>query len=232
MKTYPTNAGPFEERPFFEEEEMESIARDELRSVSLLPDTATPVRIDRFIEKRFGVVPSYENIGPGVLGYTKFGTDGAKEVVISRALSEEGSLPAERRERSTLAHEAGHILLHSHLFALQPSARSRPLFEDDVDVMQKTVLCRDQDCAVAYDGRWWEYQANQMIGLLLLPRSLVFDALGDLTMTTALGVRGLDPAKREVAARRLADTFNVNPTVARRRIERLFRESSAGQLTL
>ena len=232
MKTYRANAGPFQERPFFEEEEMESIARDALRSVSLLPDTPAPIRIDRFIEKRFGVVPSYETIGPGVLGYTKFGAGRAKEVVISRALSEEGSPPAERRERSTLAHEAGHILLHSHLFALQPSARSRPLFEDDVDVMQKTVLCRDQDSGSAYDGRWWEYQANQMIGLLLLPRSLVFDALGDLTVTSTLGVRSLDTAKREVAAWQLADTFDVNPAVARRRIERLFGVSSGAQLTL
>ena len=210
---------------------MESIARDALHSVSLLPDTPVPVRIDRFIEKRFGVVPSYENIGRGVLGYTKFGGDGAREVVISRALSKEGSLPAERRERSTLAHEAGHILLHSHLFAL-PSARSRPLFENDIDLTQKTVLCRDQDSGSGYDGRWWEYQANQMIGLLLLPRTLVFDALDALTVTSAFGVRSLDTAKRELAGQQLADTFDVNPAVARHRIEGLFRVSSDAQLTL
>ena len=232
MKTFRTNGGPFGERPFFEEEEMESIARDALRSVSLLPDTPAPVRIDRFIEKLFGVVPSYDDIGQGILGYTKFGANGAREVVISRALSEEGLPPAERRERSTLAHEAGHILLHSHLFALQPSARSRPLFEDDVNLMQKTVLCRDQESRSAYDGRWWEYQANQMIGLLLLPRALVFDALDDLTVTSALGIRSLDTGEREVAARRLADVFDVNAAVSRRRIERLFRSSSAAQLTL
>ena len=232
MKTFRTNTGPFEERPFFEEEELEAIGREALCSVSLLPQTPAPVRIDRFIEKRFGVVPSYENIGRGVLGYTKFGADGAMEVVISRALSEEGSPSAERRERSTLAHEAGHILLHSQLFALRPSVKSPTLFEDDVNLLQKTVLCRDQDSGSAYDGRWWEYQANQMIGLLLLPRAVVFDALDDLTVTSALGLRSLDETQREVAARRLADMFDVNPAVARRRIERLFRSSSAAQLTL
>ena len=34
---------------------------------------------------------------------------------------------AERRMNSTLAHEAGHMLLHGHLFALERRAGARPL---------------------------------------------------------------------------------------------------------
>ena len=131
----PRQHGPFAERLFFEGDEMESIALDALRDVALVPDTPSPVRIDRFIEKRFGIVAAYEPVAPGVLGYTQFGPDGAAQVVVSRELSEERTPVAERRERSTLAHEAGHILLHSRLFAPRPDAQ--PLF--DVDLARQTV---------------------------------------------------------------------------------------------
>lgn len=227
MRTSRAKTGPFAERLFFEEDELESIALDALRDVALVPDTPSPVRIDRFIEKRFSVVPAYEPVAPGVLGYTRFGPDGAAQVVVSRELSEERTPVAERRERSTLAHEAGHILLHSSLFAPKPDAR--PLF--DVDLARQTVLCRDHGSSPAYDGRWWEYQANQMIGPLLLPRELAIEALRGLTAVSALGVLRIDESQREVAARRLSRVFDVNPTVARHRITRLI-PPTHGQLPL
>lgn len=233
MKTFPTQAGPFAERPYFDDDELETIALDELRRASLLPVSPERVRIDRFIEKRFSVVPSYEDLDSRVLGYTKFGPEGPERVVVSRSLSEEGTRVAERRERSTLAHESGHILLHGYLFALQPLMKSGALFGDDVDLRQKTVLCRDEGGPnSAYDGRWWEYQANRMIGPLLLPRPLVFDALSDLLVASRLGVRTLDASRREESAQRLAGIFDVNPVVARRRIDEVLPAVAAAQLTL
>ena len=61
MKTFRARSGPFLEQPYFEESEMESIAIDELRGVDLLPAAPGPVRVERFIEKRFGMVPEYDN---------------------------------------------------------------------------------------------------------------------------------------------------------------------------
>lgn len=234
MKTLPTQAGPFTERPYFEDHEMESMALDELRRVALLPTSPGRVRIDRFIEKRFRVVPSYEDLDTGVLGYTKFGPDGAEKVVVSRSLSEEGTQVAERRERSTLAHESGHILLHGFLFGLQPLMKSDTFFKDDVDLKQRTVLCRDEGrTRSGYDGRWWEFQANKMIGPLLLPRPLLVDALDGILMSSGmLGTRTLDASRRGEAVQHLAEIFDVNPVVARRRLDDIFPIAASEQLTL
>ena len=96
--------------------------------------------MDRFVEKRFGVVPRYDDLPSGILGFTRFGSGGAEEVVLSRSLSEDGSRVAERRLNSTLAHEAGHMLLHGHLFVLE--RRRAPLFPEELDATNQRILCR------------------------------------------------------------------------------------------
>lgn len=57
MKTFRTTKGPFRERPYYTNQEVENTCTDELRAVGLYPTTPGPVRIDRFVEKRFGVPP-------------------------------------------------------------------------------------------------------------------------------------------------------------------------------
>ena len=112
MKTLRSKTGPFLERPYFPDGVIENTCADELRAVGLLPLSPEPIRIDRFIEKRFKVTPSYEELPEGVLGLTRFNQQGVSEVVVARALDEESSKVAERRIRTTLAHEGGHCLLH------------------------------------------------------------------------------------------------------------------------
>src|ERR1035437_378680 len=123
MKTFRTAKGPFAERPYYKEHEIENICTDALREVGLLPANPEPIRIDRFIEKRFGVVPSYEDLPEGVLGLTRFGKNGVQEVVVANALDGDSSATAARRVRTTLAHEGGHCLLHTHLFVLATRPR-------------------------------------------------------------------------------------------------------------
>lgn len=234
METSRARTGPFLDQYYYDHEEFESIAADALRGASLLPSSPEPIRIDRFIEKGFAIVPRYENLPVGLLGFTRFGPQGAEEIVISEQLSEGGGRPAERRINSTLAHEAGHILLHGSLFTLQLRAGTVSLMEVDLDAANQTVLCRDDNANVRrYDGRWWEYQANQMIGALLLPRSLVIQATDPLiTFRGQLGVGILERDRREEAVQRLAETFDVNPVVARIRVEQVYPESQGRQLTL
>lgn len=240
MRTYKPRTGPFLEGVFYENHDFEDIAIDELRKVDLLPATPEPIRIERFIEKRNRITPEYSDLPFGVLGYTRFGRDGPVEVVVSRTLSDEGSSTAERRINSTLAHEAGHILLHSHLFAMQPSSRSSNMFREEVEFGNKRILCKtdvvglssNPEGSAGYDGRWWEYQANRMIGTLLLPRPLVMASLDHLLSRPSLfGIRKLDAEKREEAARLLAKEFDVNPEVGRRRIDEMFNQPEE-QLTL
>lgn len=233
MKTFRSKSGPFSERPHFEPSEIDRICSDELRKEGLYPNSPEAIRIDRFVEKRFGVVPQYEDLPEGVLGYTKFTKNGVDTIVISAALDAEKGKVAERRVRTTLAHEAGHGLLHAYLFALD----EKPLHLFGADShSDHQILCRDvqgeERKRRAYDGRWWEFQANRAMGGLLCPRALVQAALKPyLVPSGSLGAVTLDEKHREGAVRTLADIFDVNPIVAKIRINELY-PVGTGQLQL
>lgn len=222
-------------RPFFTDDEMERAAIEELQSVELLPSSPQAIRIDRFVEKRFGnACVRYEPLDGGVLGYTQFGRKGVEAIIVSRALSEEGSRVAERRINTTLGHEAGHGLLHAHLFALDSFPIA--LFENASEVTPTRILCREEvptpERHRRYDGRWWEFQANRMMGALLLPRPLVHACLRILLVRTgALRAEVLPDAARPAAARLLSDVFDVNPIVAQIRLQTLYASIDASQLT-
>lgn len=232
MKTFRTRSGPFAERPHFKAGEIERMCVEELRAVQLLPAEPSPVRIDRFIERRFKVSPRYEDLPDGVLGFTKFGSKGVTDVVIAAHLDNDASPVTRRRLRSTMAHEAGHGLLHTYLFAL--GAKPASLF-GEADT-KPHILCRDvqgEHSSPGYDGRWWEYQANRAIGGLLLPRTLVEKALEPyLVSTGGLGGKELPADQKAKAANVLADIFDVNPAVVRIRLADLFPASETGQLSL
>lgn len=232
MKTYRAKNGPFTERPYYSDSDVEEICSTELRTVGLYPDTPSPIRIDRFIEKRFKVVPAYDDLGTKILGMTMFGASGVTAIIISRALEEEGTAVAERRIRTTLAHEAGHGLLHTHLFTI--AMQNKPLFGDFTDPAKPKVLCRDEgEASPKYQGQWWEYQANQAIGSLLMPKLLVEKAVENFSIPTGLfGFRSFDRVKLEEAVKELAAIFNVNSAVARIRLDQLFPASKNQQLTL
>lgn len=236
MKTFKTTAGPFAERPYYQLDEIDRICSSELQKAGLYPSSPQSIRIERFVERRFGVTPEYDDLAPGVLGWTRFGPKGVDAIVVARALAEEQSKVAERRINTTLAHEAGHGLLHAHLFVL--GAETLSLFGRDGDVEPQRILCREDSDAgsgrrPSYSGRWWEFQANQAMGALLLPKGLVEMALAEvLALRGTLGERILPEDRREHAARLLADTFDVNPVVARIRLASLYPEVRLDQLTL
>lgn len=242
MKTIKAKEGPFKERPYYSEQEIESICIDELLQVGLFPSSPQPIRIERFIEKRFKINPQYEELPAGLLGFTKFGPRGVDEIVISRLLADAGSLIAERRINTTLAHEAGHALLHSHLFALECNNHTLPLFKENIDCGSQKILCRTGDDIESvqksgkpscYDGRWWEYQANRMIGALLLPKSLVLEVLKPFTEKRGLlDLEFIMPSRRPEAISALCDVFDVNPAVSRIRLGEIFPDQDKKQLTL
>jgi hypothetical protein len=229
----PFRTGQTHKAPYFTPSQIDNMCCDELRGVGLLPTSPEPIRIDRFIEKRFHLCPQYEELPPGVLGFTRFGKNGVKAVVISSALDAEGGKVSERRVRTTMAHEAGHGLLHAHLFALDDIPLH--LFDKDSHSGDQ-ILCRDvhddEKKVHRYDGRWWEVQANRAMSGLLCPRSLVQEAIKPfLSPAGLLGVEVLAENRREAAVRALADIFDVNPAVTRIRINELF-PPQTGQMHL
>ena len=228
MKIFQSKTGPFSTRPYFTQEEIDSTCIDELSTVGLLPHDPGPIRIDRFIEKRFGRPHSYGELDAGVLGLSLFGSAGLVGIVIASELERDTSRPTERRLRSTLAHEAGHALLHSFLFALN----SEPLFGDWSNPQKPRVLCRDERIGT-YNGDWWEHQANMVMGAILMPKQLVSVAVEPfLTQTGTLRLSVLDVGDRERVVRQLADLFDVNPALARIRLGSIFPIRPAEQLTL
>lgn len=241
MRLMKAQRGPFVERHYYGEAEFEDMAMAELSRVGLLPKVPEPIRVDRFIEKRFGVVPEYEDLATGILGFTKFGPLEIDSVTISLTLSEEGTRPAERLINSTLAHEAGHMIMHKGLFTLQAREGPHSLLPSGIDLKEGEIKCRadmmdastEGETAPRYDGRWWEYQANQMIGTLLMPRPLVYEVLDPLFASRGhLGVKVLEASRREDAAQQLSEVFDVNPAAARIRVMKMFPEIPPGQLTL
>ena len=238
MNTFLGRAGPFMKKPFFTHEDLERICRDALEQHGLFPSEPTPVRIDRFVEKRFNILPSYEYLPMGLLGFTRFGPKGVEEIVVSKTLDEAGTQIAERRLRTTLAHESGHGLLHAHLFAFGTPPDS--LFGDALADRTPKLLCRSGGIPSSETSRtrkqsyrWWEYQANQAMAILLLPRSLVQAALASiLTPRGVFATPTLPANRRDAAIRLLADAFDVNPVVAKLRLEVLFPAAVEAQLTL
>src|ERR1700679_2976361 len=123
MKEYRTKEGPFPLRLHYETKDIDDICLDALREVKLLPSEPSPVKIDLFLEKYFRVVVDYRDLGPGVMGSTVFNSGGAVTgIIIAPWIEEEGTAAAERRVRSTLAHEGGHGLLHPKLFIADETA--------------------------------------------------------------------------------------------------------------
>ena len=221
MRKVSTPSGPFPFQLYFEDlGEIDEICFEALKRQSLLPSSPAPIRIERFVEKEFKTALRYEDLGPDNLGCIVFNPSGAVEaIVISRFLEEQNTIPARRRARSTVAHEAGHGLLHGSLFI----DGNFP----DLGENQRRILCRSEDILVetprSYRGRWWEFQANQAIGSLLLPRLLVNAFLDQSGIEPdSSGNRTLSPAQRESLAKKAAVVFDVNPIVARIRLDSFF----------
>ena len=232
MREQPAPGQPFGRRLYFKNGEIERICADALAAAGYLPASCSPIEIEIFVEKALECRVVYDSLPAGVLGAAAFRHDGSlEEVTVSKSLYDDGQV-GERRARATWAHEAGHGLLHGSLFA-QPELR-HPLLDDCFDYKKRRILCREGDLGAngtSYHGKWWEWQANQAIGPLLLPRELVELSLEPLTEQRGLlGIRVLPDDRREPAARRLAETFEVNPAVARIRLSGLFPPDAQGTL--
>ena len=234
MKYSRSGTGRFAQRLFFTVDEIDRLCFDALKKVDLLPSAPEPIRIDRFVEKYFECPLEYKDLGEGILGCTQFNRKGTV-VLITISDSNGNSAPSERRLRSSLAHEAGHGLMHASLFI--DDGLQQEMVGSNIDLENRRILCRQSDIgparAKAYDGRWWEWQANRAIGGLLLPKRLVSASLEKLiAKTSALGVPTLPETSRRAAILQIAETFEVNPIVAQIRLEEIFPARLQAQMSL
>ena len=185
------------------------------------------VDVDLVILKAYGLEPDYVNLRDGVLGRTLFQKDGSASIEISRALADlaETDQLARRRLRTTLAHEAGHAACHRQLFV--SDTETLPLFNDERmenEEEKPAILCRESSVAIAgYQGEWWEFQANQCMACLLLPRRLVGQKVSEIF--AHLGVSDFSEAQAqtldEEVIRLVSDSFDVSWQAVTYRLQEL-----------
>jgi hypothetical protein len=199
-------------RIYYDEPEIDAIAEDELRKAGY--GGIGQVDIDAFVERHLGIVPEFVPLEDRVQGATDFFPDGKVRMKISASLSEEAAARsgAEHLLRTTIAHEAAHVLLHRPLFLQQSEA----MFGGHTS---RQELCRDVRDVGHYSGEWWEWQANRGMGALVLPKAAFVTAV---RRDRAAG----DPVGQ---AGRLAAMFNVSTQAVRYRMEQLSMTRPPGQ---
>lgn len=222
MQWYPGPEG--DQRIWYEAEEIEQIATEQLRRAELMPTLNQPVTdVERLIEVHLRAeLDLYADLPDGVLGLTDFPARGAPKVLIHSALTEardaEGAAAGVvGRWRATLAHEAAHIFLHRYLFdpemaqltghsgLVQPSEGGlmRCLHRDISPTMAEWNSVRRR-------SDWREVQANRAMAALLMPRQ-IFRRLTQREMRElGLGSPPIAADEAESLTARLAEHLQVS----------------------
>ena len=177
MKSWPDINGRFGKRLYFEAHEFDQMMDDlRIRVGADVFCEGSGIDVDLVLYKAFGLEADYVDLPDGVLGRTIFDRMGNARIEVSRDLDEAATSDdlARRRLRMTLAHEGGHVACHSALFIEDTETMS--LFSEDGATEKEEILCREGSVEDydkrRYRGEWWEYQANQCMAALLLPRDL------------------------------------------------------------
>lgn len=196
-------------RIWYEAEEIDSLTEAEV--VRFCGHHTAPLDIDGLIERHLRVTPEFVPLPAGILGATEFGRDGSVRMLVSGVMSElaERERSGELLLRSTLAHEAAHVLLHRTLFLRESEA----IFGTG---SARRELCRSiGEDRGRYGVEWWEWQANRGMAGLLMPRTAT---VGWVTQW-----RRANPDSRGYTAmlEPLAGAFGVSVRAARLRIAEL-----------
>jgi hypothetical protein len=239
MRQYRTPSG--EERVFYEPSEIESMMESELRKAKLMPTESAPVvQLEPFIERHLKVkLDQYAQLEPAVLGLTEFFEGKPPRISINKDLTgsavDDGESPPGvlGRWRATVAHEAGHVLLHCSLFEF--AVGNMNLFGAGAPGEgggRRLHRCLKRDVAHSGGGDWREVQANQAMAALLMPKSL-FPKLARQHIEGAFpGHERIPFGGEERIAALLAPVVQVSKQAARIRLTTLGLVAPQGQARL
>jgi len=225
--------GPFLKSEFIPEKRIQRIVLEQLQATKLLPATPSPVAVDKFSDRKWGMAEDYENLPDDVLGCAMFTINGIDRIVINSKLDEDTSLTGRQRVRSTIAHEIGHAILHEKMFIekMMFDRNQRLLFgELDRNTQPPTrerIVCREPD---VFGGKgkspWWEIQANKFMAEMLMPRPLFLQVVEPLLANYEFEeFRSINRFfQRERAIGAVSKTFNVSNQMAKIAVENYLRQ--------
>ncbi len=223
-----------DKRIWFTDEEIEEIAEVELGRAGFVSTSKAPiVDLEVFIERHLGArLDQHAPLDPDVLGISTF-PDGESPIIrINRDLTHEAvdselaSLGTVGRWRATLAHEAGHILLHRVLFEVNPDQQSLFAAANSTEggPSPGPVRCLKRNLGFSHSVHdWREVQANKAMAALLMSRDLfgavAREYIGQAISAGAKLVHGTPAGERVI--HQLASYFEVSRQAATIRLETL-----------
>lgn len=181
MRSIRDTTGRFPERPFYEERELDQLFEGVVvaflrhrRGAPTFPITTDELTV--LIEGDVSDLDQYADLspyGPDVEGVTEFIPGAKPRVAIAATLSEQGY--RENRNRTTLAHEYGHVRLHAYLYDLHRPPR--PLLGSARK--PNAIYCKRDNIIEAARSDWMEWQAGYACGAILMPRTYVLRTVGE-----------------------------------------------------
>jgi hypothetical protein len=213
-----------DQRIWYESEDIEQIATEQLRRAKLLPTLTDPVTdVERLIEVHLRAeLDLYADLPEGVLGLTDFPARGAPKVLIDSALTEardaEGATAGVvGRWRATLAHEAAHIFLHRYLFDPEMaqlaghSGIANPTKGGLMRCLHRDISSTTAEwSSVRRRPDWREVQANRAMAALLMPRQIFRRIVLRELRELGLGAPPVAPHDTERLTAALAELLQVS----------------------
>jgi Zn-dependent peptidase ImmA (M78 family) len=241
MKGYNTPYGIFYSRPYYSTNCMEEMSAEALAKAGIADDEPSEIPIEDVLEDCMGIAAEYSPLPADVMGCATFYPEGLAMVEIHENLSATGDdLTLDRRRRATIAHELGHGLAHTHLY-VQRFAFDREQADYDPSLLQRAhIACRTSDIrevgnkpAGGSSYSWIEWQANYLMGALIVPRRALLRHL-EVWTGPQNGVCSprLPASARAEAQESVAETFHVSRQLAGIRLDGLFPEQTDDQLDL
>ncbi len=225
------------ERLWLSAADIEMMMEEELRKSDVFPTDEQPVvDIERFIQDLGVRMDQYANLDPTVLGLTEFYADAPPKIFINRdltgAIDDDDTPPGIRgRWRATMAHEAGHVVIHRRLFEVNQDQETLFQMEEQAEprrlmrCLKKNVLFRGGT------SDWREVQANMCMAALLMPRSLFRRLTDNVATQRGLAAEALriGSATAAMLTAEMAALFDVSKQAAGIRLETLGILPLAGQ---
>ena len=221
MKWFKDPTGRFPERPYYDQEEMDSLSEgwvlDFLREKH--GEVKFPISTDDLtvlIERETSDLDQYADLsseGYDVQGVTLF-FPGRKPVVkIDQNLASAGN--QERRLRTTLTHEFAHVKLHGPLWRFDQLR----LFPQDDGPSQRY---NRNGVFSATQTDWMEWQAGYVSGAMLMPitslKGLVHSAFREWGASNSIAT---ESPRGKMLIHRVATHFDVSRDAARVRLAQL-----------